>query len=395
MKILKDINIDNKTVLLRVDFNVPTDETGAVTDTARIAETKPTIEYLRQHNAKIVIMAHFGRPKGQVVEKLRFKNIVPTISTVLGVEVKYVAEELGEGAGDGGKGIGSGVEGLVKALQPGEVFLLENIRFYPGEETNDPAFAKQLAALGDVYVNDAFGAAHRAHASTAGVAAYLPHAAGSLMQKEVEELTKVSDHPVAPVVAIIGGAKISTKIALIKNLLPKVDSILLGGALANTLLLAQQHPVGKSLVEGDLIASVKGLLSDKVCIPEDVVVAKTISEQAEARVVPVVAVEADDIILDIGPATIKAYVAKIAQAKTILWNGPMGMFEFESFAMGTFQVARAVAESGAYSVLGGGETVSAIHQLGLADKVSFVSTGGGAMLEFLEGKVLPGIAALN
>jgi len=386
MQTLRDLNLDNKTVLLRVDFNVPVDDAGVVTDTARIVETKPTIQYLCDHGAKVVIMAHFGRPKGQVVEKLRFQQIVPTIQQVLGVEVNYIPEEL--------QGLGSRVEGMVKQLKSGEVFLLENIRFYPGEEANDPAFAKQLADLGDVYVNDAFGAAHRAHASTAGVAEYLPHAAGLLMQKEVEELTKVLQQPVAPVVAIIGGAKISTKLALIKNLLPKVDSILLGGALANTLLLAKQQPIGKSLVEADLIDTVKGLLSEKLFIPEDVVVAKSISDQAQARVVPVAAVEPDDYILDIGPATVQKYIAQIAQAKTILWNGPMGMFEFKAFSAGTFGVAQAVADSTAYSVLGGGETVSAIHQLGLADQTSFVSTGGGAMLEFLEGKVLPGIAAL-
>lgn len=385
MKTLRDVTVRNATVLLRVDYNVPVDKTsGLVTDTARIEETKPTITYLREQGAKIVLLAHFGRPKGKVNEALRFKTIVPTISQVLGVPVGYCAAAIGAEA-----------KAAVTKMSAGDVLLLENIRFYPGEESNDPEFAKQVAELGDVYVNDAFGAAHRAHASTAGVAALLPHAAGLLMQREVEELTKVLTAPTAPVVAIIGGAKISTKIALIRNLLPKVDYMLLGGALANTLLLAQNHKVGKSLVEIDLADTVKDLLSNKLKLPVDVVVAKAVADNIPKRVVSLGEVEPDDYILDIGPDTAKVYEDCIKKAKTVIWNGPMGVFEFEAFAMGTYHVAKAVANSGAYSVLGGGETVSAVSKNGLEDKISFISTGGGAMLEFLEGKTLPGVAALE
>lgn len=384
MKTLRDITVAGQTVLLRVDYNVPVDTSGRVTDTARIVETKPTIEYLRAAGAKVVLLAHFGRPKGRVNEQLRFAALVPGISQVLGVTMEYVREAIGEQA-----------QAAIQALPPGGVLLLENIRFYPGEEVNDPEFAKALAALGDVYVNDAFGAAHRAHASTVGVAAFLPHAAGLLMEREVTELSKVLEHPTPPVIAIIGGAKISTKLDLIKNLLPKVDALLLGGGLANTLLLAQDKAVGQSLVEPDLIKTAQDMLSEKLVQPVDVVVAKEMTTSAARRVVPTTAVAADEYILDIGPATIQRYSEHIASAKTIIWNGPMGMFELEPFAQGTFAVARAVAASGAYSVLGGGETISAIDQLGLADKVSFISTGGGAMMKFMEGKILPGIAALT
>lgn len=384
MKTLFDLDVYNKTVLLRVDFNVPVDDVGAVADTARIAAAKPTIDYLREHSAKVVLLAHFGRPKGKVVESMRFQTIIPTISQVLGVAVQYAPEAIGDN-----------VKAMITALPAGGVLLLENIRFYPGEEKNDPDFARSLAELGDVYVNDAFGTAHRAHASTEGLAKLLPHAAGLLMQREVESLTKVLQQSEHPVVAIIGGAKISTKIQLIKNLLPKVDHVLLGGALANTVLLAQNHKIGKSLVEADLADMVKNLLSNKLHIPVDVVVAKTVQDQAPTQTVAVGQVAEDDYIVDIGPDTVKLYKECLDDARTILWNGPMGVFEMESFAMGTFQLARAVGESNAYSVLGGGETISAITQLGLTDKISFISTGGGAMLEFLEGKKLPGIMALS
>lgn len=365
MKTLADIQVKGKIVLLRVDFNVPLNPDGTVADAARIQETKPTITYLREQGAKIVILAHFGRPKGTVNEAMRFKPIVSTVSQVLGCAVQYCPDP-----------VGPAVLARVQQLQSGQVLLLENIRFYPGEESNDPAFAQQLAQLGDIYVNDAFGAAHRAHASTAGVAEHLPHAAGLLMQREVEELSKVLQSPEHPLVAIIGGSKISTKLALIKNLLPKVDHLLLGGALANTLMLANGYDVKKSLVERELADTVKGLLSDKLLLPTDVV-------------------WGDDRILDIGPQTVQRYADVIKTAKMIVWNGPMGMFEDPRYAAGTLGIAKAVAASGAYSVLGGGETVSAIHQAGLQDQVSFISTGGGAMLEFLEGKQLPGIVCLN
>lgn len=383
MQTLKQIDVKNKVILLRVDYNVPVDELGRVIDTARIVATKPTIDYLREQGAKIVLLAHFGRPKGKVVEQMRFRPIVTTISTVLGIAVHYVDEAIGTKAKE-----------AVRSLKPGEVILLENIRFYPGEEKNDTAFAQQLAELGDVYVNDAFGTAHRAHASTAGVAAFLPHAAGLLLEREVEALQRILEKPEHPLVAIIGGAKISTKIDLIRNLLPKIDILLLGGALANTLLFAQGKNVGKSLVEAELATTVRDLFSEKLITPVDVVVAKDVNADAPPHVMEVHDVADDEHILDIGPKTVQLYSSQIANAKTILWNGPMGMFELKPFARGTFAIAKAVAASKAYSVLGGGETVSAVHQLGLAEKVSFISTGGGAMLEFMEGKPLSGIVAL-
>lgn len=388
MNTLSNLNVsntlNNKVVLLRVDFNVPVDDAGHVTDPSRIEAALPTIAYLREHDAKVVLLAHFGRPDGKVVEDLRFRSLIPTISQVLGVNVQYAEACIGEVA-----------QAAVAKMQPGDVLMLENVRFHAQEEANDPKFAQQLADLGDIYVNDAFGAAHRAHASTAGVAALLPHAAGLLMQREVEELTKVMTNPEHPVVAIIGGSKISTKMDLINSLLPKVDYLLLGGALANTVLLAQNHPVGKSLVEAELSGTVKDLISNKLKVPVDVVVAKEIKEDSPQRVIGVGQVEADDYMLDIGPDTAKLYADVIAKAKTILWNGPMGVFEMEAFAMGTYKVAKAVAESNAYSVLGGGETVSAVNKVDLEDQISFISTGGGAMLEFLEGKQLPGITALD
>ncbi|MFA5995016.1 MAG: phosphoglycerate kinase [Patescibacteria group bacterium] len=386
MNTLLQLNVSQKTVLLRVDFNVPVDDAGNVTDVTRIAAAKPTIDFLRQQQAKIVLMAHFGRPKGQVVESLRFKPIIPTISKVLETPVQYVTECIGET-----------VQAAIQQLPAGGVLMLENIRFYPGEEKNDQEFAQALAKLGDVYVNDAFGTAHRAHASTEGLARLLPHAAGLLMQREVEELSKVLNKPAHPVVAIIGGAKISTKMQLITNLLPKVDYMLLGGALANTVLLAQNHKIGKSLVEAELAGTIKDLLSNKLHIPVDVVVTKKVETPrrgVSTKTVAVGEVEPDDYIVDIGSDTIKLYQSCLAEAKTVLWNGPMGVFEIPAFAKGTFELAKAVANNSAYSVLGGGETVSAIDELKLTNKISFISTGGGAMLEFLEGKKLPGIEAL-
>ncbi len=383
MNTLDNLEVNNKTVLVRVDFNVPVDN-GVVTDVTRIQAAKPTIDHLRDQQAKVVLLAHFGRPKGEVKDELRLKHIVPTVSDVLGVDVKY-AEDC----------VGLVAEEAVGALAPGEVLLLENVRFHPGEKNNDVAFVDQLVKLGDAYVNDAFGAAHREHASTAGVAAKLPHAAGLLMQREVEELTKVLEHPEAPVCAIVGGSKISTKMALIENLLPRVDHILLGGALANTVLLAQGHPVGKSLVEEDLVDTVKGMLSDKVVMPVDLVVAKDIDTAEGKRVVGLDEVAEAELILDIGPKSVELYAEKVQASNTVLWNGPMGVFEVEAFSEGTVALAKQVADSSAYSVLGGGETVSAVKQSNLSDDISFISTGGGAMLEFLEGKTLPGIAALS
>ncbi|MFH0819321.1 MAG: phosphoglycerate kinase [Patescibacteria group bacterium] len=376
MKTLKDLNVNGQKVLLRVDFNVPLTDNMQVKDNTRIKEAVPTIKYLlEQGGAKQVIcLAHFGRPKGKIVEEMRLAPVVSELETILGMPVGY-SRDL--------------------TVPEGKVVLLENIRFYAGEEINDPEFSKQLASLADCYVNDAFGTAHRAHGSTAGVAELLPHAAGLLMQKEVENLEKVLHNPEHPVVAIIGGAKISTKISLIKNLLPKVEYLLLGGALANTVLLAQHKQVGKSLVEKDLANTISDLVSNKLRIPVDVATVKDIETKKDLKIKAVGAVIADDIILDIGPDTVNLYEKCIQQAKTIIWNGPMGLFEQTDFAKGTYGVARAVADSDGYSVIGGGETVAAVKNTGLENKISFISTGGGAMLEFLEGKTLPGIEALE
>ena len=375
MKILSDLIIKDKRVLLRVDFNVPLDANKKVKDATRIEEALPTIKYLLAHEAKqIIILAHFGRPKGKVNEEMRLAPVAEKLQELLGEQVFY-SKDL--------------------TVPTGRVALLENIRFYAGEEKNDPEFSKQLAGLADVYVNDAFGTAHRAHASTEGVAHLLPHAAGLLMQKEVENLTKVLTKPEHPVVAIIGGAKISTKIQLIKNLLPKVDSLLLAGALANTVLLAQNHKVGKSLVEAGLTSTVKDLLDNKLRLPVDVITAFKAEAGGEIHTRAVGEVLAGEMILDIGPDTVSMYSELISKAKTVVWNGPMGLFEIPDFSKGTLEIAKAVANSQAYSVIGGGETVEAVKGMGLADKISFISTGGGAMLEFLGGKNLPGVIALN
>lgn len=375
MKTLKDFDLKDQKVLLRVDFNVPLDENKKVKDATRIREALPTVHYLLEHQVKQVIcLAHFGRPKGEINEKYTLAPVVEKFQELLGQPVGF------------GKGF---------VVPEDRVVLMENIRFFAGEEKNDEEFSKKLAGLADFYVNDAFGTAHRAHSSTEGVAHYLPHAAGLLMEKEVNNLTKVYQNPIAPVVAIIGGAKISTKIGLIKNLLPKVDELLLGGALANTVLLAQNHKIGKSLVEADLASTVKDLIHNKLRVPVDVVVAKEAKAGVKTEIKAVGNIAEDDIIADIGEETVNFYREIIKKAKTIIWNGPMGLFEIEEFAQGTKQLAQAVADADAFSVLGGGETVESVVEAGLADKISFISTGGGAMLEFLEGKILPGIKALE
>ena len=319
-----------------------------------------------------------GRPKKNPDPEFSLKPIAEKLSELINQEVDFVPEYIEEG---------------VKSEK--KVVLLENIRFFKQEKENDQEFCEKLAKLGDVYINDAFGTAHRAHASTEGLAKLLPHAAGLLLEKEVTTLTQVLEKPEKPIVAIIGGAKISTKIQLIKNLLPKVDYLLLGGALANTVLLAQDHKIGKSLVEEELAGTVKDLLANHLRIPVDLIVAKEIKDGVETEIIAVGDVKNDDIILDIGPDTVSLYSDLLSEAKTIIWNGPMGMFEIGEFSKGTFGVAKAVAKSSAYSVIGGGETVQALGAINKLDDISFVSTGGGAMMEFLEGKELPAITALQ
>ncbi len=387
-KTIKDIDVSGKRVLVRVDFNVPM-EGGQVTDDRRIRAALPTIQYLLDHGASVVLMSHLGRPKDGPDPKFEMGPVAARLSELLGKPVKKLDDC-----------VGPEVEAAVKAMQPGDVTLLENTRFHKEEKKNDPAFAAQLAALGEVYVNDAFGSAHRAHASTEGVAQTLrPAVAGFLLEKELEYLGSALANPTRPFLAIMGGAKISDKIAVIENLLAKVDSLLIGGGMANTFFVAQGYSVGNSLVEQEAIETAKKLLAeyeDKLVLPVDCTIATEFKADAEAEVVPVDAVPADWMILDIGPATVAHFSNRLAAAKTVVWNGPMGVFEFPRFAEGTFKVARALAElSGATTIIGGGDSAAAVEQSGLAEKMSHISTGGGASLEFLEGKVLPGVAALD
>ncbi|MDA8216077.1 MAG: phosphoglycerate kinase [Dehalococcoidales bacterium] len=386
-KTIRDIDVNGKRVLVRVDFNVPLSKQGEVTDDTRIRAALPTIRYLIDHGAQVVLMSHLGRPDGKVVERLRLDPVAARLSQLLGRTVMKTDDC-----------IGSDVERKVAGLKPGDVLLLENVRFHPEEEANDPQFARRLAQLGDVYVNDAFGTAHRAHASTAGVAAYLPAVAGFLMEKEIRTMGDALQSPRRPFVAIIGGAKVSTKIAVLTNLLAKVDKLLIGGAMANTLLLARGHKGGRSLVEADKLDTATNLLQQgqgKLVLPVDVVVADKADAETETSVVGVDGVPQDKVIVDIGPETIKIYSDAIKRAKTAIWNGPMGIFEIAKYAAGTRAVAEALGSSDAVSIVGGGDSVAAVEQMGLADKITHVSTGGGASLEFLEGKPLPGVEVLE
>ncbi len=387
-KTIKDVDVKGKRVLVRVDFNVPM-EGGQISDDRRIRAALPTIQYLLAQGAGVILMSHFGRPKSGPEAKYSLKPAAAHLEKLLGRPVKMLADC-----------IGPEVEAAVKAMQPGDVTVLENTRFYKEEEKNEPAFAAKLAALGEVYVNDAFGSAHRAHASTEGVTKTLrPAVAGFLMEKELEYLGGALENPVLPFLAIMGGAKISDKIAVIENLLAKVDSLLIGGGMANTFFAAQGLSVGKSLVEAEAMDTAKKLLAEhaeKLVLPVDCVVATEFKADAEAKTVPVDEVPDGWMILDIGPATIAHFSNRLAAAKTVVWNGPMGVFEFPRFAEGTFAVARALAGlKNAITIIGGGDSAAAVEQSGLADKMSHISTGGGASLEFLEGKVLPGVAALD
>ena len=386
---IRDIDWSGKRALVRVDFNVPL-EKGRITDDTRIRGALPTIQYLLDHGAAVVLMSHLGRPKNKVVEELRLAPIAQHLSELLGRPVQTTPATTGPEA-----------EAAAQALQPGQVLMLENTRFDAREEANDESLARELARLGDVYVNDAFGAAHRAHASTEGVARFLPAVSGLLMEKELAELGGLLDNPEHPFVAILGGAKISDKIGVINNLARVADAILIGGGMANTFFLAQGYNVGDSLAQPEAVETVNKVLymtqgaETRLLLPTDVVIAQKVDAEAERRVVPVDQVPDGWRILDIGPETVKRYAEKIAAAKTVVWNGPMGLFEIAPFAEGTRAVAQALADSSARTVIGGGDSVAAVEQMGLADKVSHISTGGGASLEFLEGQALPGIAALN
>ncbi|WP_137744349.1 phosphoglycerate kinase [Robertmurraya siralis] len=389
-KSVKDIDLKGKRVFCRVDFNVPMKD-GQITDETRIKAALPTIQYLVNAGAKVLLASHLGRPKGQVVEELRLTPVAKRLSELLGKEVKKTDEAYGEA-----------VQAEVAKLNEGDVLLLENVRFYPGEEKNDPELAKSFAELADVYVNDAFGAAHRAHASTEGIAHHLPAVSGLLMEKELDVLGKALSNPERPFTAIIGGAKVKDKIGVIDNLLEKVDNLIIGGGLAYTFVKAQGHEVGKSLLEADKIELAKEFMKKaedkgvKFLMPVDVIVADDFSEDANTKVVPIEEIPADWEALDIGPKTSEHYAKVIEDSKLVIWNGPMGVFELNKFAGGTRAVAESLAEANdTYSVIGGGDSAAAVEKFHLADRMSHISTGGGASLEFMEGKELPGVVALN
>lgn len=374
-----------KRALVRVDFNVPLDKQGRITDDTRIRGAQPTIQALRTAGARVILMSHLGRPKS-IDPAQSLKPTATRLSELIGTEVAFADDCVGERA-----------VLASRALADGGVLVVENTRYHKEEEKNDPAFAKELAELGDVYINDAFGSAHRAHASTEAVAHFLPSAAGLLMEKEIAFLGKVLDAPERPLVAILGGAKISDKLPVIQNLLPLVDKLLIGGGMANTFFKAQGLQMGDSLVEESALDAARTVLAaagDKLMLPIDATVADKFAADAHHKVVGVSAVEPGWRILDIGPATIAAYSAAVKTARMVVWNGPMGVFEMPAFALGTNALAHAVADSAAISIVGGGDSVAAIEQAGLADKITHISTGGGASLEFLEGKTLPGIAVL-
>jgi phosphoglycerate kinase len=391
---VEDLDLKGKRVLMRVDFNVPL-ENGKVADDKRIRAALPTIKYISNAEGKLILMSHLGRPKGKRVPELSLQPCVAVLSALLGKKVRFVDDCIGEA-----------VEAAVESLGEGDILLLENLRYYPEETENDPDFAAKLAQLGDVYVNDAFGTAHRAHASTEGVTHHVPQsAAGYLMMKELDYLGGVLADPVKPFVAILGGAKISGKIDIISNLLPRVDHIIIGGAMAYTFFKAQGKEIGKSLLEEDKIDLAKELLAQggqKIILPVDCMVSDTFDFAARQvgalKEVAADAIPVNEFGLDIGPKSIETFRLIINAAKTIVWNGPMGVFEIEETARGTYAIANSLAEAtarGATTVIGGGDSAAAIHKAGVADNVSHVSTGGGASLELMEGKVLPGVAALT
>jgi phosphoglycerate kinase len=388
---LRDLPVQGKRLFIRVDFNVPLNDARQVGDDTRIQAALPTISYALQHGASVILASHLGRPKGGVDPKLSLQPVAMHLEGLLGQPVRFAPDC-----------VGAEVETLAQALQPGEVSLLENLRFHPEEEANDPTFAQALARLADVYVNDAFGAAHRAHASTAGIATYLqPAVAGFLMEREITYLSQVTEHPDSPLVAILGGAKVSDKILVITHLLDKVSALLLGGGMAYTLLQAQGHEVGKSLVEPDCIPLAHELLAKaadrnvQFLLPSDHVIAQSVTADAATRIVADAAIPSGWMGLDIGPQTAWRFRQVIVSARTVVWNGPMGVFELEPFRQGTLEITRAVADCPGTTVVGGGDTIAALALTDCRDAITHISTGGGASLEFLEGKTLPGIACLS
>jgi phosphoglycerate kinase len=386
-KTLRDIDVDGKRVLVRVDFNVPLKD-GVVTDNSRVKAALPTIEYLISKGAKVILMSHLGRPKGHE-DKFKLDPVAQVLADLLGQEVEKVDSVVGPDALE-----------AASQLKPGEVLLLENLRFDEREKKNDPEFAKLLAGMADVYVNDAFGSSHRAHASVAGVPQYIPAVAGFLLEKEVDTLTSILENPKRPFIAIVGGSKVSDKIGVIDALLDRVDALLIGGGMCFTFLKAKGFEVGKSLLEQDKVDYCKEAMKKaeskgvNIFLPVDVVVAKEITAEAESKVVSASGITDDWIGLDIGEESIQVYTSAIKDAKTIFWNGPMGVFEIDQFAKGTMEVAKAVAAAEATSVIGGGDSVAALKKAHLENQVTFVSTGGGASLELIEGKALPGVEAI-
>jgi 3-phosphoglycerate kinase len=389
-KSVEDISVEGKRVLVRVDFNVPLDKERNITDDTRIVGALDTIRYLAGHKARVILVSHLGRPKGGFEDKYSMKPAARRLSELLGKPVALAADVVGPDA-----------KAKAAALADGDVLLLENVRFHAEEEKNDPAFAKELASLAEIYVNDAFGTAHRAHASTEGVAKYLPAVCGFLIKKEIGVMGTALSSPKRPFAAILGGAKVSDKIAVIENLLDKCDCVIIGGGMAYTFLKAQGLGIGKSLCEDDKLELAKGLIekarakSVRFILPKDVKAAREFSNDSEAKTVPADGIPDGWMGLDIGPATMAEFADIIKGAGTVVWNGPLGVFEFPNFAEGTRFVAKALADSGAITIIGGGDSAAAVEQMGFADRMTHISTGGGAALEFLEGKTLPGIAALQ
>ncbi|MBA7502896.1 Phosphoglycerate kinase [subsurface metagenome] len=389
-KTVKDIDVEGKRVLVRVDFNVPLDvNTGAISDDSRIRASLPTINYLVEHKAKVILCSHLGRPKGRVVEELRMAPVAQRLSQLIGLPVSIAPDCVGRE-----------VENKVKVLKEGDILFLENVRFHPEEEANDPHFAQELARLADIYVNDAFGTAHRAHASTVGVAKYLPAVAGFLMETELEAMGNLLSAPAHPFACVIGGAKVSDKMGLVQNMLKKLDILLIGGGMVATFLKAQGYEVGHSLVERDKLSLAKELLKEaeewKVpfLLPIDVVVAKEIKAEAKTKVVSITDISPDSYIVDIGPQTIELFSNELRKCHTIMWNGPMGIYEIPQFAQGTRSLAKLLSAVNATTIIGGGSSAEIVQEMRLANKMTHVSTGGGASLRFLEGATLPGVEIL-
>ncbi|MGI5901865.1 MAG: phosphoglycerate kinase [Desulfitobacteriia bacterium] len=387
---IEEAQVQGKRVLVRVDFNVPMNDKLEITDDTRLKAVLPTIEYLISKQAKVILVSHLGRPKGKVDQRYSLKPVAVRLGQLLGQKV-FMAQDC----------IGAEVKNLIDKQEQGAVILLENIRFYEEEEKNDADFARELASLADIYVNDAFGAVHRAHASTVGVTSYIPAYAGFLLKREIEVLSSALKSPTRPFTAIIGGAKVSDKIAVIENLLTKVDNLIIGGGMANTFFKAQGLEMGKSLVEEDRVELAREILNRaksngvNFLLPVDVVVAKEFSEHSDWRVAEVSDLAADELVLDIGPRSSELYAEKIRASKTVVWNGPMGVFEMKPFARGTEEIARALTECHGVTIVGGGDSAAAVQRMGVVSKLTHVSTGGGASLAFLAGKTLPGVAVLK